>query len=194
MFAGILLLPLVKVNYDMTEYLPEDAGTKKAIDILQDEFDYPGNAEVMARDVSVAMALKIKGELADIPGVKRVVWLDDITDIKQPMEFIPAGLLSQYYIESTALFRVEFTEDNYSESTSYAVEMIDELEYDLVVAGNAQNARHMKSVLSGEIIRIIAFVLPVCLLILLLSSHSWIEPFLYLIVIGISIVIKIPFI
>ena len=34
--------PFVKVNYDLSKYLPQFAQTKQALDVMEDEFGYPG--------------------------------------------------------------------------------------------------------------------------------------------------------
>lgn len=188
--ASIYLIQFVDVNYDMTDYLPENAGTKTAVIVISEEFGYPGTAEAMVNDVSINEALKIKQNILGIPGVKAVKWLDDVLDIRTPKEQIPQEILSKYYIDDSALFRIEFFEDNYSTKTSDAIDQIKEIEPRAIVAGNAENGRYMKSVLSGEILGIIILVLPVFFIILFIASHSWLEPILYLLVIGISIVLN----
>ena len=37
-------IPLVGVNYDLTKYLPDDAPSAQALDIMEEEFTYPGIA------------------------------------------------------------------------------------------------------------------------------------------------------
>jgi uncharacterized protein len=187
---SILLLPYIKVNYDMADYLPADSGTKKAISILKEEFDYPGTAEAMINNVSISEAYSFKQKIAAVPGVKDVIWLDDVVSISQPEQFIPPETLKKYYVDRSALFMIEFDNDNYSSATSQALDGIKKIDPSLIVAGNAENANHMKNVLTSEIIGIVAFVLPICLMILILASHSWFEPILYLIVIGTSIAIN----
>lgn len=187
---SIVLIPLVKINYDLAEYLPEDAGTKRAIMIARQEFSYPGTVQVMAEDISLGHASELKKQIQAIDGVKNVIWLDDITDITKPIEFIPKDALRDYYNDGAALFQVEFWENDYAESTSAALDEIERLDEGIIISGNAQNSRNMKEVLAGEIIKIIAIVLPICLLILIVASRSWIEPFIYLVVIGVSVAIN----
>jgi predicted RND superfamily exporter protein len=188
--VGVLLLPLVNINYDMTEYLPQHAGTKQAIDVAQKEFDYPGTAQVMAKDISIADAVGLKQKLAEIQGVKSVLWLDDVTDITKPLAFIPQATKDEYYKDNCALFHVEFTKGNYDTATSDALVKIRALGSNVLTAGPAENSRNMKGTMSGEMFNVIAYVVPICLLILMIASYSWLEPLLYLFVIGISIAIN----
>jgi predicted RND superfamily exporter protein len=36
------LIPAISVNYDLSEYLPEDSMTSRAIETSREEFGYPG--------------------------------------------------------------------------------------------------------------------------------------------------------
>ena len=62
-FAALVLLSLpligiVRVNYDLTDYLPEDSRTKLSIDKLESTFGYPSIAQVMLEDVSIPEAVE----------------------------------------------------------------------------------------------------------------------------------------
>ena len=46
--ASLVMIPLVQVNYDLAEYLPEESTTKQAITVLEEEFSYPGTASVLS--------------------------------------------------------------------------------------------------------------------------------------------------
>jgi predicted RND superfamily exporter protein len=188
--AGVLMIPLVTVNYDLAEYLPEEAGTKQAITVARQEFDYPGTAEVMAKDISLSGAAVLKQKIKAVQGVKSVLWLDDVTDIAQPVSFIPKDTLGQYYKDNAALFHVEFEEDDYAKSTTAALEEIRKIDGNLVISGNAESSRVMKDMLGNEMGQMLAVIVPVCIIILMVSSYCWLEPFLYIFVIGVSIAIN----
>ena len=57
---------MVAVNYDMNDYLPEDAKSTVALNLMEQEFDggIP-NARVMVKDVSIPEALEYKEKLKD---------------------------------------------------------------------------------------------------------------------------------
>lgn len=189
--VGALLLPGVESNYDLAKYLPETSNTKKAITIMEKNFGYRGMAEIMLKNTTIADALAFKKSMEAVGGVASVIWLDDYTDVTQPLSFVPDDLLKTYYKENAALFRVEFTENDYSLVTGKAVETIRKLGGDRIsMTGSAVSNWNMRNVLGSEILSIILIVVPLCVLILMLASNSWIEPFLYLLVIGISIIIN----
>lgn len=188
---SLLLIPLVEVNYDLAHYLPKEAKTKQAIEALEKGFGYPGTVEVMVSDISLSEALAIKQEILSIEGVKGVTWLDDLTDIYQPQSFIAPELLEQYYSDSSALYQVEFSDTNYSLNATAAVKSIrKQIGGNVSIAGPAEDTRFLQSALNSEILQIMLVVVPLCIVVLLLASQSWIEPLLYLIVIGSSIFIN----
>lgn len=189
--VSLFLIPKVKINYDLAHYLPKDSKTKQAISTLESEFGYPGMAEVMVEEVSIPEALAAKAKIQGIKGVKSVLWLDDLTDVHQPLSFIASDLLAQYYTEESALFQVEFTGSNYSLEATTALENIrTEFAGQAMVAGPTADTNHLQTVLTKEILQIMIVVVPLCIIILMLASHSWLEPILYLVVIGASILLN----
>jgi predicted RND superfamily exporter protein len=111
--AGIcaVLAMFVGVNYDMTDYLPPEAQSTRALDIMTEEFggSMP-NTSVMVKDVSVQEALQYKQDLALIEGVTDVMWLDDMIDLKQPLEMADADTVEGFYKDGDALFSVTLEE------------------------------------------------------------------------------------
>ncbi len=189
--ASAFMMRMTTVNYDLAQYLPNDSMTQKTIRLLETEFGYPGMAEVMVENITIQEAVGIKTRLKTIDGVKNVIWLDDLVDVTVPEDTIPAAARDLYYKDSAALFRIEFTENDYSLKTVEALKIIrTELGEQALVAGTAEDSSKMQAVVSKEIFTIAIVVFPICLLILMLASTSWIEPFIYLLVIGISILIN----
>ena len=99
--SGFLMLG-VGNNYDLSKYLPDDTGSKTGIDILKSEYSYNGSALLCVEDKSIVDVLKIKEEVASINGVENVVWLDDVSDIKQPVELVDEEIRNNYLVGSDA--------------------------------------------------------------------------------------------
>lgn len=98
--VSVLLFLLTPVNYNMMDYLPEDANSTKALNIMQEEFSQPlPNLNVMAENVSVMQALDIKDKIAEADHVSEVLWLDDALDIKTPLEVQDKASVETYYKE-----------------------------------------------------------------------------------------------
>jgi predicted RND superfamily exporter protein len=186
-----IFIPSVKVNYNMSDYLPEDMPTKKALEVLSQEFGLNGSAQVMVRNVSIPQAKEIKDIIAGIEGVKSVTWLDDIDDIRKPLDILDQDMVEDYYKDQAALYQVVFQEDDYSLKVGSALEKIRRVVGDnSAIRGPAIAAKAVRDTTAREIIKIVAFVLPVFLLILILSTSSWFESLLFIAVIGISVIIN----
>ncbi|MEE0776856.1 MAG: MMPL family transporter [Bacillota bacterium] len=184
-----LMAAHVHVNYDMTEYLPEDSITKRSISLLESEFTYPGTARVMISDVTMLEAAEIKNKIAQIDGISTVLWLDDYADITKPEAFINQKYLNDFYLEEKALFTIEFSEGNYSTVTDDAIQSIYQLtDGKAVISGAAEDSRYMREVVNKEMTKIILIIVPICLLILMLAGKTWIEPLLYITSIGVAVV------
>lgn len=79
--------PLVEVNYDMNDDLPQDTASTLALDKMHEEFsgEIP-NARVMLNDVSVPEVLEYKEKIKQVAGVEEVTWLDNVVNIAQPLD------------------------------------------------------------------------------------------------------------
>lgn len=180
-----------QVNYDLAKYLPDSSMTRRAIDEMEQSFGYEGSAQVMVEGVSVAQALDIKARLEAVEGVKSVLWLSDTVDLTQPLEALDPDAVSTYYKDSAALFTVTFDAFDYAPSTGEAIEAIRALDIEnMYIAGTAEESRNMKATLSHEIGQVLLIIVPICLLILFLTTDTWMEPPLYLLVLLVSIVIN----
>src|SRR5699024_161425 len=143
---------------------------------------------VMVEDVTLSESLDIKETLSQMEGVASVLWLDDVADIRQPLETLDAGTVEQYYRDGAALYQVTLTGGDYDTTSGDTIDAIRALGIDgLSVAGNAEEARNPRILLDSEMLQIFAVVVPFCLLILFLASKSWVEPLLYLAVLFVAI-------
>ncbi|MGN0145009.1 MAG: MMPL family transporter, partial [Clostridium sp.] len=191
LFISLILFPFVKVNYDLTEYLPETAKSKIGINILEDEFGYPGTARIMIKDVSIYEAKLLKDKIENVKGVDMVLWADSIIDIYQGNNFIDYENIKDYYDDNCAVMDVTFDEGDSSEMTSKAIDEVKKITGDNgYFCGPAVESKSLNETLSKEIA--IAFVMAVIMIaiILCLTTTSWFEPLLFLMVMGISIIIN----
>ena len=184
-------IPSVQVNYNLSEYLPQDMTTSRAMDVMEKEFSLTGTARVMVDDVSLPEATALKERIEAVNGVKSVIWLDDVADIHKPLEFLDQKTVKDYYKEKTAIYYVEFSEDDYSLNTGKAVSEIQSVIGNKgSMGGSAVNTKAMRENTIKEILSATAIAAPLILLILLLTTQSWFEPVIYLLVLGISVLIN----
>lgn len=185
---SIFFQMFVGVNYNMVDYLPPDVQSTKALEIMNEEFDGAmPNASVMVKNVSIQQAMDYKQKLASVGGVTEVLWLDDVIDIKQPLETADTGTVEGFYKDGNALFTVTIEKGTEAETSEAIRSLIGE---ENALAGEAPELAAMQHATGSEVANAMAILLPVIIVILILSSTSWIEPLLFLAAIGISILIN----
>ena len=123
--VGAVFKPLVSVNYDMNDYLPEDSKSTVSLDVMNKEFDggIP-NARVMIKNVTVARALEYKEKIKAVEGVSDVMWLDDSIDITAPLETQDKDVVENYYKDNTALYSVTIEEEHILDAVSAVRDII----------------------------------------------------------------------
>lgn len=186
--AGLFLSRLVSVNYDITDYLPPDSPSTVALDVMGEEFDggIP-NARVMIRDVSVVQALEYKEKLKQIDGVQEVTWLDDVVDVREPLEMQETDTVEAYYKDGTALFTVTVEEEKRLEAVEAMRELVGE---NGALTGNAVSTATATTDTVVEISRIVVVAVLFVLLVLILTTNSWVEPLIVLGGLGVAILIN----
>jgi predicted RND superfamily exporter protein len=183
-----LCIPLVEVHYDLTDYLPEQAPSTKAIKIADQSFaEGLPNANLYIPDITIPQAIELKEQLKTLPHVESVLWLDDATDIYQPLASLDSQLVDSWYKNGGALFMLRV-------DPAFTVEATDAIRQaggeNAVLTGEAFNQATIQALSMGEVSRIMFFVVPLVLLVLLISTSSWFEPLLFLVAIGVAIVLN----
>lgn len=189
-FSAILAC-FVPVNYDLTEYLPTDAPTKQGLAVMEEEFGYPGTARLMLKDVSVYEAKHYKDRVSEVEGVALVMWLDTLNDVYQSDLFLNTENMTDYYKENCAVMDIIFTGSDYDKGTEKA---LDEIEAITGEKGHMMGSAVQTKSLSENLIKEmgLALVLGVVMVLIILSitTTSWIEPLLFLGVMGVAIAIN----
>ena len=89
---SIVSMDKVKVNNDLTSYLPETTETRQGLDLMEEQFITYGTARVMVCNVTYEEAEKIAERIEEMPGVSMLDF--ENTD--------------EYYHDMEALFKVTF--------------------------------------------------------------------------------------
>lgn len=187
-----ICFPFVGVNYDLSKYLPEFAPTKQALDVMEGEFGYPGTARIMVKDVSLQEAKAIRNRIADVDGVELVVGADLATNVYMGDGFVANDLTGQFYKDGNAMMEVIFKEGDSDKRTYRAIEEI----YGIVgdepgcFAGTAVSSKEREASIIKEIAMAIVLALVIIWLILTLTTTSWLEPFLFIFVMLVAVVIN----
>lgn len=178
----------VTVNYNMLDYLPQSAPSTKAIRIMQAEFEESmPDARVMLRDVSLHETLKYKAKLDEIEGVSDSLWLDDVLDYRIPLEAADPEIVENYYRDGTALIYLALDEGQELSATEQIYALIGEGN---ALSGVAPERASAQKMAGTEVMRAMLILIPVIVLILLLSTNSWLEPLLFLASLAVAVIIN----
>ncbi|MFP7333631.1 MMPL family transporter [Shouchella clausii] len=179
----------VSTNYNMVDYLPDDAPSTEGLALMEEEFrSAMPNTNVLIHDVSIQEALRYKEQLASIDGVSDVSWLDDVFDIRIPLEMADTSLIETYYKDRDALFSVTIDSGAEVAATDAIYSLIGE---ENAVTGEAVNTATSQNMTGSETLYAAALLVPIIIIILVLSTKSWVEPLFFLTAIGVSVLINL---
>ena len=196
LFLVLIILSLigmteVKINYDLSQYIPEDMPSKKALEVTKEEFGMQSTARIMLNNITLPEAKEYKEKIEKIDGIYKVMWINDEIDVNQPESFIDREELEKYYKDGSALFDIMFDEDDYSDKTYDAVGEIQKiLPENTNMSGSAVDNRSTREHLQSEMITIMLFLVPLTLIILLLTTDSYFSSLIFIVVIGVSILLN----
>src|SRR5690625_7869752 len=92
----------------MTAYLPDNAPSTTAIDVMEEEFsDDVGDTRIMISDVSIKEALHYKQEIEQVDGVSSDMWLDDVMDLKTQIEMAAEETVEAYSNNEHTLITID---------------------------------------------------------------------------------------
>ena len=97
---------LVKVDYNIMDYLPDESPSTIALDVMDEQFDKRRAecARYAKKTFLFPTFWSTRDKFKAIDGVEDVTWLDDAANIYQPIEYLPAKTVEEYYKDGNALF------------------------------------------------------------------------------------------
>lgn len=187
---GFFLSQGVRVNYNMSDYLPENAPSSIAIDVMQEQFDSAiPNLRVMVQDASIPEALAYKKQLQQVNGVSGVTWLDEYINIRVPLKTQDPDMVEQWYKDGYAIFSMVV--DDEAEIQEQALSDIrDIIGPDGAMTGSAVDSVEMRKSTVSEVTTIVAAVVPLAFVILFITTNSWFEPVLFLCNVGVAVMLN----
>ena len=162
----------VNINKDIYSYMPSDSETTLGLNIMNDEFSYNSTSayEMMLTDVPDDEKMKIKSDIESIEGVASVDY--DESDTYNRDQYTRYKITVDAPADSETADRVYNTiHDEYKER------------FEIEEAGQVYN-------FNGEVMKLHVTLLAIgcAMLILLLMSKSWVEPWLFLFAILLAVI------
>lgn len=141
----------------------------------------------MVKDVTIPQALEYKERIGAVEGVTEVTWLDDSVDITTPVTMLDTELVENYYKDNCALFSITISND-YRISAVDAIRAI--IGDDNAMTGSAVSTAVATTNTVSEIQKMTVIAVLFVLFVLLLTTKSWIEPFVILAGLGVAVILN----
>lgn len=178
MILSFFWMGKIDINYNLASYLGKDTQTKIALDIIEDEFGMTGNIQVMAQNVTTETAETIQKTIEQIPHVIKVSF-DKYSQTS--------------YKNGNALFIVMVEGDDYSTNAKQvaadiqsALASYENMQY----GGTTVIKQALQEAITSEMVYILAISLCLVVVILLVTSESWLEPLILLAASGVAVLIN----
>lgn len=193
-FSFVLLIPAIigykstRINYDILVYLPEDIDTIKGEKILTDEFKLGSYAFVIADNLSNYDMLKLEDKIRKIDGVNEVFSIADILDTTIPIEILPDELKQKIYKDNSTLIMVTLNGGASEDISISAIRDLRKVVKEEKVSSMTAMVLDTMNLSNKEIVAYVLIAVIFCLIILILTTNSYLIPIFLLLNIGIAII------
>ena len=158
---SVLSMNRVKVNNDLTSYLPDSTETRQGLDLMEDQFTTYGTARIMVCNVTYEEAERLAEQIRGMDGVNMLDFEDS----------------EDFYHDMEALFKVTFAEEAGDEaSLSYLNGVLEALSgYDVYYSSDIGQEERDAADLSNDMIVILMLAGVVIVAVLLFTSTTYAE-------------------
>ena len=177
-----------RINYDILVYLPENIDTIKGEKILTEDFGIGSYAFVMIDTKDNYKVLKLEEKIKKIKGVNKVFSEADILGTTIPKEMLPDEVLDKLYDKDTSIMMVTFKGSTSEDETINAVRELRK------TVGDANSVSSMTSMVvdtmdlsNEEILVYVIISVILCIILLTITTNSYVIPYLLLGNIGMAI-------
>ena len=167
---SLIAMNWVKVENDVTKYLPEDTETRQGIDVMNEHFAAFGTARVMVCNVTYETAQQLCDQISEVEGVMMVTF--DATEA--------------HYKDAAALFDVNFSGAENDESSLQALAQIRQQLQGFDVHIDTLVGYDENTMLREEMATILVVAVVIILTVLTLTSRSYAEVAVLLITFGVA--------
>ena len=171
---AFLHLDATPINYDLTSYLSKDTDTSIGLARMQAAFEETSAFRVALSDADDASAAELAGKIGQLPGVMSAAFA--------PEKNVTEGGTTWRLIE------VMTTEAEAAAAYDGAEALLKDVPH--LSAGGVKDGRTLQNSIKNEMPGVMIVSCAIVLVVLLLMTHSWIQPFLFFLIIGVSIILN----
>ena len=178
-----------RVNYDILSYLPESLETVSGQDIMVDEFGMGAFSMVIVEGMENKNAAALEADLETINHVKEVLWYDDMLDLSVPVSMIPDSIRDAFFQGDATMMIALFDNTTSADETMEAItDMRKMVGKDCFISGMSGVVTDIKNLALQEMPVYVVIAAVLSLLVLLLTTDSFVLPFIFLSSIGFAVV------
>lgn len=159
-----VMIPKIKVKYDLTSFMPDDSNTSQALQVLKEEFDDKGMAYVCVTGIDSNKAAALSTELASVEGVGMVTFIPETNYNEQTQSALFTVVLSDY----------DSTEGAF-EAVENIIDYLDEGNYESYLTGQSAYSYFTRLETEQSILKLGIVIVIAIILILLFSSRTYFE-------------------
>ncbi len=75
---SLIMLNSTTINYNSTEYLPEDSRSAQALTVMEEEFGLFGSSQFMVKQTNLYETQSLINDIGAVEGVSQVIWLNEV--------------------------------------------------------------------------------------------------------------------
>ena len=160
----------VKVNEDITAFLPANTDTRRGLTIMEEEFTTFASANVMLANTTYDRAKAVADEIAELPHVTGVTF-DDST---------------AHFVSSAALLTVSFDGDETDQDIIDTMNTIRDMTAGPDTYISSEIGQDLLAQIASEMVGVLALAVLVIVGVLLFTSRSYFEVVIFLIVFAVA--------
>ena len=190
----LLLIPAIfgfiktRINYDILVYLPDDVETVKGEKILTEDFGIGSYAFIIVDNMSNNDILKLEKKLKKVDGVNEVISEADVLGTTIDIEMLPDNIKNKIYKDKSTYIVATISDSASSDTAINAVKGIRNVVGDVnSVSSMTAMVLDTMEISSEEVLVYVIVAVVLCLIILFVTTDSYLIPFLLLANIGIAI-------
>lgn len=159
-----IMIPKIKVKYDLTSFMPDDSATAQSLKVLKEEFDDKGMAYVCVTGITSDKASALATEVADLEGVDMVTFIPESNYNSQTESALFTVILSDYDSTEGAFDAVE-----------NIIAFLDEGNYESYLTGQSAYSYFTRLETEQSILTLGIVIVVAIILILLFTSRTYFE-------------------
>ena len=178
-----------KVNYDILSYLPNTLETVYGQDIMVDDFGKGAFSMVIVEGMDKRDAAKLEETMEGVGHVEEVLWYDDIMGLDVPEQMLPERIRKIFFQGDATLMIALFDNTTSAETTMQAIQDLRKaVSKQCFISGMAGIVTDIKTLAMSEMPMYVVIASVLSLIVLMLTTTSFVVPLIFLSSIGVAIV------